>query len=91
MKNYIHPIVKAAKKAGITEETARKIVVYEHELSQLYPKKSLCEMQIDFTKESRQVTEKIAKALKVSNDAVIGTLLIKYLEEDKNGFDLKGK
>jgi hypothetical protein len=73
----------AAAKAGINVDAALRIVAYQHELDNLMPKKMLKKVNFNMDLKSLQAIKKVSKALKVSNDAVIGSALIAYIEEEE--------
>lgn len=71
------------KKAGITIEQATKMIVMNHELKHLIPKKELKKIQLNFKGDSLKIVKKVAKALKITEDAVINTLCYEYLDKQK--------
>lgn len=74
-------IEKAAEKIKLNVEDAKGMVVCEHEMTYLTPKKQLVTMKVDMNKETRKRLNQIAKTLKVSVDAVATYYLIKYIEK----------
>ena len=66
-------IEKIAKKIKISTEFANSIVLRYHELEHLIPKKRLKTLSLNMqNKKTMNRINKVAKALKVSFDAVIG-------------------
>lgn len=76
-------LAKAAKKAGMTVDGALRVIVYQYELDNLVPKKLLKKVNFNMDIESVKAIKKVSKALKVSDDAVIGSALIAYIEEEE--------
>jgi hypothetical protein len=76
-------LAKVAKKAGLSIEGATKIIVYQYELDNLVPKELLKKVNFNMDIESAKAIKKVSKALKVSDDAVVGSALVAYLEEEE--------
>lgn len=74
---------KISKKLNIPENEAKEIIVYNHELTNLISKNKLKEIELDLDMVSLKKINKIAKALKVDKDAVIGHMLEKSIEATK--------
>ena len=72
-------ISKHAKKAGISKEYAEKIILKHHSLKNFYTKKQLTSLKLDLDIPSWKLLNKIAKALKVDIDSVLGAALDDYL------------
>ncbi len=71
---------KLVKKTNLSEEQIKDIIFQYHSLEKLIPKKQLKEISLNFNEESLKFVRKISKVLKVSNDAVISSAIINYLE-----------
>ena len=71
---------KISKKLNIPEKEAERIIIYNHELNNLIPKSTLKEVELEIDMVSRKKIDKIAKALKVDKDAVIGHMLKNFIE-----------
>ena len=84
------PLQKAAKKAGVSFEVAKEMIAYDHALKTLYNKKDLAVIQIKFkqgTKLNDNVVKsitKVAKALHISFEAVLGTYLYDALKQQRD-------
>lgn len=66
---------KAIEKSGLTRETALNIIATEHELNVLAAGKKMSSMELDLSKECLKFVKKVSKALKVSQDAVVCSIL----------------
>lgn len=77
----MNQIQKLEKKLNLNESEIRSICAQQHMLNNVYTKKSLKTLNITFKGDVLKLITKIAKALRVSNDAVIGGLLHYRLPE----------
>ena len=77
-------VEKAAKKAGVSTRQAVDMIAYDHALKELFPKKSLKKLTLNFEGDTLQKLTKISKALKISVDAVIAIAIIDGMEGYKN-------
>jgi hypothetical protein len=73
-------VEKAAKKAGVPLQEAIDMIVYDHELNFLIPKSKIKEIPLDLDLKTMRELRKIAKALNVSIDAVIGMAISSAME-----------
>lgn len=72
------------EKHHIKIDQARRMIVMHHELKHLIPKNKLKKIVLNFTNnESLKIVAKVAKALKITQSAVINTLCYDYLEREK--------
>jgi hypothetical protein len=74
-------VAKAAKKAGISTSQALDMIAYDHAMENLYPKNKLKKINVNFAGDTLKEINKIAKALRISTDAVIAVALIDYMEQ----------
>lgn len=80
-------ISKLVQKTKLPEKTIRDIIVQHHALNNYYTDKQLKVMPIDFKtkeqKKSYKLIQKLAKILKVDDDAVLCVLVRQYIENDR--------
>ena len=74
---------KAAKQAGVSVETAKDMILMEHQLNQLYPKSKVKTMTLNFSKKDERYINKIAKRLKISVSAVVTYSLFNSMEKEE--------
>jgi len=79
-KTYSRPLNKAAEKAGISMDRALKIIAYKHEIKNLTPK--VVNIKIDLDGDILKEMTKIASALKIDIEYVIGSILVESLERE---------
>jgi hypothetical protein len=77
-------IEKLSKRLKLDQEEVEGIILYEHELTHFMPKKKLKKVDLNITEATMKRIRKVAKGLKVSEDAVIGYLLKQMTKEAKN-------
>lgn len=70
---------KLANSVRLTEEAVKEIIVKDHELKHFYKKSDLKKIDLDIKPKVLKQLTKISSKLKVSSDAVITVLLLKYL------------
>jgi hypothetical protein len=73
---------KLSKKLKLNKEVVEGIILYNHELNNFIPKKELKEVNFYLNSKSSTLITKVARALKVDEDAVIGYIL---KEQTKKG------
>ena len=76
---------KIVSKLPISLEEAKEIIIYDHILNNYIPKRQLKHVDVNLNMNTQKLLAKLAKALKVSEDAIIGHALIKSIE--KEGLD----
>lgn len=81
MKN--RRLAEISKKLGVNVEQVRDIIVQHHELEQLISKRDLRKIKFNMGLDSAKLVARVAKTLKVSEDAVVNSLLVKYLDEQE--------
>lgn len=69
-----------SKKTKLTEEEIKNIIVKNHELKYLIPKKKLKTVDVDLSMDVLKLLTKLSVQLKVDRDALIWFYLEKYLE-----------
>lgn len=74
---------KLAKKVNLSVEDCQKIIIINHELSNLIPKKELKSVNINFEDKTHKTLNNIAKTLKVSISSVISFAILNGIEETK--------
>jgi hypothetical protein len=77
-------IEKLSKRLKLDREEVEGIILYAHELTHFLPKKKLKKVDLDITEATTNRIRKVAKGLKVSEDAVIGYLLKQMAMEAKD-------
>lgn len=75
-------VERIAKKHDLAVDQAKRMIIAHHELDHLIPKKNLKKVELNIKGDGLKLIAKYAKALKISHDAVIITLLRDYM--DKN-------
>ena len=69
-------LTKACKRLHLDEDEAKEMIVAHHELESMLSKKEIKKVKfIDLPLRNIQWIKKVAKELKISEDAVIGGLL----------------
>lgn len=71
---------KLSKKAKLDETEIKDIIVYNHLLNNMYKKKQLKEVELNFTDDSLKILENIASILKVNIDSLVCHALKNHLK-----------
>jgi hypothetical protein len=83
-KNYTKRISILSKELKLSEAELADIIVCDHELRNLIPKKNLITIDVDLYKKAQAFVDKISKNLCVSIDSVIMSGLLRYLANNKS-------
>ena len=71
------------KKCGANLAQAQKMIIMHHELKYLIPKSKLKKINVNLKGDSAKLVEKLSKTLKVSESAVLCTLMYEYIEKEQ--------
>ena len=73
-----------SKKLGLNENQIMKIICYNHLLDNLFKKNEYKKIALNIELKSMKYIKKVAKTLKVADDAVINAALQNWLELKEN-------
>ena len=72
---------KASKKAKVSLDIAKEMIVVDHELRSF--KNKLVNVDVDLSKECQQIVNRISKNLQIEPEAVLCYILARHVEKMK--------